>query len=329
MSVMLFPWLLPTLQQWQQNRSRLHHAWILQGMPGIGKGQLARAMAASLLCETPSAQGEACGVCSSCHLYQLGHHPDFRVLQPPPEEDEKGKRKLPIIAIEQVRELADFIGLTAHRGGYRVVLVEPAEALNPAAANALLKTLEEPPENTVFLLVSHQPSRLLPTIKSRCRDLAVPPPSIEVATAWLKEKGIKDPAASLAFAGGAPLAALSLIEETQAEWREELLAALRSPSQCDVMTLARRLEKSGLTAIWAILARWVHDLALCGVESPLRYFPQEAKSITTLAKRMDLFALLSYEQRLGQDYKLINHPLQARLVLEQWFADYRGLFRRP
>lgn len=329
MKMPIYPWLEPTLQQWQQNRTRLHHAWILQGMPGIGKGQLARAMAAALLCEEPDAQGGACGVCTGCHLFELGHHPDFRVLQPPPEEDEKGKRKLPIIAIEQVRELADFIGLTAHRGAYRVVLVEPAEALNAAAANALLKTLEEPPEKTLFLLVSHQPSRLLPTIKSRCRSLAVPPPSLEVATAWLKAKGVKDPAQSLAFVGGAPLAALELGEEGQAEWRGELIGALRAPQSLDVMALARKLEKSGMNAVWAILSRWVHDLALCSAQSPLRYFPQETNSLTGLVKRMDLFALLSYEQRLGRDYKLLNHPLQARLVLEQWFSDYRGLFRRP
>lgn len=328
----LYPWLKPVLQQWQQQRGRLHHAWLLQGAAGIGKGALARAMAAALLCESVQADGGACGVCTGCHLYALGHHPDLRILQPPQEEDEKDKDKLrrrqPIIAIEQVRELADFIGLTSHRGQYRVVIVEPAEALNTAAANALLKTLEEPPANTVFLLVCHQPGRLLPTVRSRCRRLLVPMPSAAEACAWLQQQGLQEPDAWLALSGGAPLAALDAREDAQAEWRSGLLDALRVPQSLEVTALARRLEKAGPALLWPLLARWVHDLALCHSGSAPRYFPREATVLAGLAKRLDLFALLRYERFLSSEVPLLHHPLQARLVLEQWFAEYRGVFRR-
>lgn len=324
----LVPWLEPVLADWRRQRTRLHHAWLLQGPPGIGKGQLAQAMAASLLCETP-VDGAACGHCQGCHLFALGHHPDLRVLQPPPEEDEKGKRKQPIINIEQVRELADFIGLSAHRGGYRVIIVEPAEALNSAAANALLKTLEEPPPATVFLLVSHQPGRLLATIRSRCRSLPLPAPAHEVAVNWLQQQGLKDPVAWLAYTGGAPLAALAAREDAQAEWRSELLAALRGPQTVDALGLARKLEKAGVAPIWAMLSRWIHDLALCQAGAGPRFFPLEAAALSALAKKVDLFALLDYERGLGRDYPLLHHPLQARLVLEQWLGNYRGVFRRP
>lgn len=323
-----YPWLAPVLQGWQAQRERMHHAWLLQGMPGIGKGVLARAMAGALLCESPDAQGAACAQCTGCHLYSLGHHPDVRILQPPPEEDEKGKRKQQIIGIDQVRELADFIGLSSHRGCYRVVIVEPADAMNAAAANALLKTLEEPPANTVFLLVTHQAGRLLPTIRSRCRSLMVAAPDPQLASAWLQEQGLPEPLAWLAYTGGAPLAALGARDDGAAEWRGALIEALRVPQGADALGLARRLEKTGLAPIWAVLARWVHDLALCQAGGPPRYFPLEAAALSELAKRVDLFALLRYEDSLGSDYGLLQHPLQARLVMEQWFAEYRGVFRR-
>lgn len=328
MSVAPYPWLHSVLHQWQQQRQRLHHAWLLQGAPGIGKGALARAMAGAMLCEDPQADGSACGRCTGCHLYSLGHHPDIRVLQPPPEEDEKGKRKQPIISIDQVRELADFVGLSSHRGGWRVIIVEPADAMNTAASNALLKTLEEPPPNTLFILLSHQPGRLLPTVRSRCRRLLLPLPPAAEASAWLEQQGLEDAQAWLAQTGGAPLAALAAREDARAVWRTTVLDALRAPQQMDVPALARQLEKSGLATLWPMLTRWVHDLALCHSGAAARYFPREQGRLDELAKRADLFALLRYERFLGSEAPLLHHPLQPRLVLEQWFAEYRGVFRR-
>lgn len=323
----LYPWLEPVMSEWLAGRDRLHHAWLVQGMPGIGKLALARAMAGALLCEEPLPDGRACGRCQGCHLYALGHHPDVRTLQPP-EEDDSGKRRQPIINIDQVRELADFVGLTSHRGRYRIIIVAPAEALNAAAANALLKTLEEPPPATVFLLVSHQSGRLLPTIRSRCRALPVPRPDAAAAAAWLQEQGLEEGQAWLAYTGGAPLAALAARDEARADWRRPLQEALKSPQSIDAPGLARQLEKTGPPAVWEVLVRWVHDLALVQAGAAPNYFPLEAAAMNALAKRADLFALLRYERSLGADFPLLHHPLQARLVLEQWFADYRGAFRR-
>ena len=150
-----------------------HHALLLRGPSGIGKQCLARALAAAWLCQSPNADASACGSCDSCDWLKAGNHPDFRrlttaaALQAEGQEaaeDGEGeaaseKRASLQITIEQVRGLATFMGLTTHRGGARVLLIEPAEAMNAAAANALLKLLEEPPPGTRFLLVSHQPRR--------------------------------------------------------------------------------------------------------------------------------------------------------------------------
>ena len=157
----IYPWQQPL---WQQlaGRSQHAHAYLLHGPSGIGKRALAERLMAYLLCQSPSGL-DACGNCKSCHLLAAGTHPDNFVLEP--EEADKP------IKVDQVRELVDFVVQTAQLGGRKVVLLEPAEAMNLNAANALLKSLEEPPANTLFFLMAHSPGRLLPTIRSRCRIL--------------------------------------------------------------------------------------------------------------------------------------------------------------
>jgi len=166
-------------------RERLPHSLLLVGQKGLGKFELARQFAASLLCEQPQVDGLACGKCLACNWYSQGNHPDFRLLQPDALADEgeveDGKKKpSQQITIDQVRGLDDFLIIGTHRAGLRIILVNPAEAMNRNTANALLKTLEEPAPATLFLLVSNEPLRLLPTIRSRCQvvPIAVPQPAL-------------------------------------------------------------------------------------------------------------------------------------------------------
>lgn len=186
----IFPWQQAVWQQFKGMRSRLPHALLLYGCTGIGKYQFARALSQSLLCATPTADGHACGACQSCHWFQENAHPDFRLLTPEIEGEldsdtettKKKSKKKTNIAISQVRDLNDFMHLSGHQAhGYRVVLVHPAETLNLASANALLKMLEEPTENVIFILVAHQIHQLLPTILSRCQKIAMPMPDATTA----------------------------------------------------------------------------------------------------------------------------------------------------
>lgn len=146
---------------WQQlaGRTQHAHAYLLHGPAGIGKRALAERLMARLLCQQPAGL-DACGQCKSCYLLAAGTHPDNYILEP--EEADKA------IKVDQVRDLVSFVVQTAQLAGRKVVLVEPTESMNINAANALLKSLEEPSGQTVLLLISHQPSRLLPTVKSRC-----------------------------------------------------------------------------------------------------------------------------------------------------------------
>ncbi|CAD5107799.1 DNA polymerase III subunit delta' [Zestomonas carbonaria] len=220
---------------WQQltRRERHAHAYLLHGPAGIGKRALAERLLARLLCRSPE-NLEACGHCKACQLLAAGTHPDVFVLEP--EEADKA------IKVDQVRDLVAFVAQTAQLGGRKLVLVEPVEAMNLNASNALLKSLEEPSGDTVLLLVSHQPSRLLPTVKSRCVQMACPLPDEATGLAWLAQalpdSGEEERRELLALAAGSPLTALRLQEQGVREQRalvvegvKKLLKQQQAPSQ--------------------------------------------------------------------------------------------------
>jgi DNA polymerase-3 subunit delta' len=227
-----YPW-QDGLWQHFASRPQYAHAYLLHGPQGIGKRALAERLMALLLCQAPT-NGQACGHCKSCHLLAAGSHPDNYVLEP--EEADKA------IKVDQVRDLVGFVVQTAQLGGRKVVLIEPVEAMNINAANALLKSLEEPSGNTVLLLVSHQPSRLLATLKSRCVQQACPLPSQVMSLEWLR-RALPDSSEEqrlelLTLAAGSPLAAVSLQAQGVTEQRalvvegvKKLLKQQASPTQ--------------------------------------------------------------------------------------------------
>lgn len=174
----IYPWQKNDWARLQELRKRPPHGLLFKGTKGIGKLDLAINFAQSLLCQHPDEAHFACGKCPSCHWFKQGSHPDYRLLQPEilsleGEETESGKKPSKQVSVDQIRGLADFFGMSAHQGGRRVIVIHPAEAMNTNAANALLKNLEEPPPGLLFILVSHKPQQLLPTILSRCLSFAL------------------------------------------------------------------------------------------------------------------------------------------------------------
>lgn len=188
---------------------RLGHAWLLSGRAGTGKGAFARRFAQFALCEAAGAHLAPCGECRSCRLFAAGNHPDLRVVAP--AEDASS------IAIDQVRELADFFALTAHYGVAKIVLLEPVDRMTRAAANALLKMLEEPPALGLFMLVTDHLEQLPATIRSRCQRLALDHAEADQALAWLAaqvpERSDSERRRALALARHAPLAALAALTD--------------------------------------------------------------------------------------------------------------------
>jgi DNA polymerase-3 subunit delta' len=184
LSTEICPWLRPALRRLEEalETERFGHAWLIAGAPGIGKVNLALAFAHRLLARGPARDPadlgpeEAVAAMRDRHA-PADHHPDLHWVHP--EEDKRA------IAVEQIRAAAESLNLKSHRGGAKVVVIEPADAMTQAAANALLKTLEEPSDDTYLLLVSHQPDRLPPTIRSRCQRFNVPRPSRAAVASWV------------------------------------------------------------------------------------------------------------------------------------------------
>jgi len=232
----------------------LPHALLLKGPKGGGKVQLAQAFAAYLLCQNRTSSSLACGQCKSCMLIQAGTHPDYVFLEP-----EAGGKA---IKIDQIRQLVEFVNKTAQLGGMQVVVIAPAEAMNVAASNALLKSLEEPTAQTQFLLVSHMSSALMATIRSRCQTLSVALPHRDAALAWLKGSlpSQVDCESLLNASSGAPLLAAQLLETDWLELRLQLFDSLMKlkQGQGDAVKLASEWkDKPSL-----MLVTWWQSLVL-------------------------------------------------------------------
>ena len=317
----------------QELRVRLPHALLLKGAQGIGKLDLALNFAQSMLCEKPQPDGTACQMCNSCRWFEQDSHPDFRLIQPEAlsveEGDEKpgGKKPSREISVDQIRELSSFANLSAHCGGYRIVLIHPTEAMNNNAANSLLKTLEEPTDKLLFLLVTHKPQQLLPTILSRCLSFAVQTPTREVGTVWLANQGIKNPEHALAQTGFAPLQALTWAESGEgAEERGILLAAIRLPARMDALALADSLQRSAPVYVIHCLQQWCHDLVSAKLAGAVRYFPDQTEELIKLSDGISTVALMLFQKDLLDARRAAFHPLNPKLFLESFLLAYRQLF---
>ncbi len=309
---------------------------LLAGPSGIGKGAFAREAVARLLCEHPG-PAAACGACPSCHWLAGSNHPDFRHLRPESEVETDGdaptveiKKASRQIRIEQIRELEEFVFVGSHRGGARVVLIDPADTMNHAAQNALLKILEEPSLNVYFILVTKKIMVLLPTILSRCRVLKLPKPTSRQASDWLAINGDGQAAELLTILGGAPLRALAESQSGRGAALQAVLASL-AESGGDALSLAARWESqlqlkddAGLSMenLVDIVQKWVVELAQQKFAGRGRYLGDRPRVVENLIGRATVGGLIRCYNDLVKMRGLASHPLNPRLYLEELAERY-------
>lgn len=319
---------------------RMPHALLLAGPKGGGKRDFAMALAGRLLCEKASGNEEACGTCPSCRWFSGGNHPDFRLIQPDAdgqenleEESEPAvqKKKSDQIRIHQIRALDDFLGIGTHRQGPKVIILQPAEAMNHATANSLLKALEEPSTSTLFILVTDNKKRLLATILSRCHTLNFPKPSEAMSLAWLQGSNVPHAEDLLAHAGGMPLAA----QEEAAAWDylDGFYRDIAQVGQAGPVAIAGRWEswlkanKEGESAVdkrtlvvW--MQKWVLDLLLMKQCGQAVFHSHKVKEVRAVAGRASLSALFDCYNDLLRIRAVSQHPLNPRLFLEDMLSRY-------
>ena len=315
------PWLADAMQRATALAGA--HALLIHGPAGAGHLALGLVLAQAALCERPVAAGAAlpttgCGRCASCHLVATRVHPDLLLVVPEllrvnlgwAEEDDSKPAKTDAkpskdIKVEQIRHAIDWCRQTSGRGRGKVLLLHPADALNAVAANALLKTLEEPPGRLRLFLTSLDPEQLLPTVRSRCQRLPLSLPAPTLATAWLAEQGLADAGALLQAAGGSPLEALA--------WGQEglnaaLLATLpRQVAAGDATLLAGR----AIPRVVDLLLRLSHDAQVMAAGGVPRFF-----AAAHLPTGVDLAALLAWQGVLMRTARHDEHSWNAGLLIE-------------
>jgi DNA polymerase-3 subunit delta' len=323
------PWLGPLLKQALQQRA---HALLLQGPQGVGQFEMGLTLAQAWLCEGARDQ-RPCGVCASCRLVQSHSHPDLLVLLPELLQEtlgwgtsgddagsDKSSKTKPSkeIKVDAVRSAVTFAQTTAARGSGKVVVLHPAERMNHVSANTLLKTLEEPPGASRFILSCSSPDSLLPTIRSRCQVVMLQLPPTEVATQWLRERGVAEPAVLLAATGGQPQEVLQWIEQgvDAALWlRLPALVARGEPQALASWPLPRLIDA---------LQKLCHDAACLAAGAPSRYFPPE-----TVARGADAGQLADWMRELNRCARHAEHAWNAGLMLESLVQQGQRALRAP
>ena len=320
------PWIA---RQRQQLLAQRGHAWLLHGPSGLGQYALALELVRAWLCDGATGSG-ACGQCPSCHAINVRTHADLCVLMPEtqmvelgwplPEKaqaeiDDKKRKPSREIRVEAMRDAVEFAQRTSARGRGKAVLVYPAEQMNQVTANALLKTLEEPPGDVRFVLATQAVHQLLPTIRSRCQGHAMQWPAPHEAAAWLQAQGVDEGAAPalLRAAGERPDDALALARAGRSPqaWGQ-LPAAL---ARGDARALADLAPAQAVDA----LQKLCHDLLALRVGAPPRYFA--AADLPPPARLPGLAALARWARALTQEARTAEHPFNAGLMLEALVAQ--------
>lgn len=320
---MIYPW---QQTQWENLLQRhqqhtLPHALLFLGLEGIGKKQLARAFAKQLFC----IQGKSCDQCDSCHWCDVETHPDLKWITPEKEEG--------MIKIDQIRDVIDFVNQTGLQSRYRIVIIDPASSMNISSANALLKTLEEPAPDTLFILIASQLGKLPATILSRCQKIVFHKPEKKIALAWLQNQ-VKDTSIDVSLllnmAHGAPLKALTWLKKDSISLRHDFYQAfiLLTEKKIDPIALAAEWYEKDVMMILYFLLLFLYDC----LRSQFREESILNQDYASFFRKIKISPahLFDYIDQVNHRYSplLSSVPLNRQLVLEDLFIQWGHILRQ-
>ncbi|WEN13500.1 DNA polymerase III subunit delta' [Rhodanobacter sp. AS-Z3] len=309
----ILPWQTAHWTRLQASRQRgaLAHAMLFCGAAGLGKRAFVQRFVHGLLCSEPT-DGEPCGQCRGCLLIAAGSHPDLALLSFGLRKD--GVQRSEIV-VDQIRELSARLAMNSQFGGWQVVIIDPADAMNAAAANALLKTLEEPATQTMLILLADAPWRLPQTIRSRCQRVEFQLPAEAEALAWLQAEGVRHPAEALAAAAGNPGLAKAWAEEGALERRQEVrkdLAALAAGRGQPTDMVKRWLDNEPAQRLWFAAQATADEIRA-----------RSTAATGPLASAMDIEALTHWYAAANRTREALRGPLRGDLLLLELLAQWR------
>ena len=343
------PWLTSSLKA-ITDKNLVPQSLLINGAKGIGKLNFGFHLANFLLCE---GENKPCSICNACRWFRAGNNPDFIGVLPEdlqfllPEhatDDFRDKSELitlgedkklsKFIKIDQIRESISNLNLGSYRSGKRVLLIYPVESMQVAAANSLLKALEEPPKNSHFILITHQLDQVLPTIRSRCQLVNIPKPSIQDGLNWVLKSNptsklsINEITQFLKESGGSPLRVLENIKSgNRTESADAILHTLAQGKLIDVVASAANFSKLSIQFFINILQMWIFDLHLLKHTGSVYYYHNMIKDLENLSKNIELTTLISFYKSVIKAKSLESHPLAIRLQIESLLIQYIQIFK--
>ena len=338
-------WLKPALAQWMAQvggreiggkqiggeNASLAQSIGISDPHATGGHYAAIALAHSLLCLKPNTDGAACGQCSACALLKAGNHTDLMTLLPESMQadftPEKDKKPSKTIKIDQVRAIEAQLFKSAQHGGRKVVLIYPAQALGDVPANAILKTLEEPPAGVYMILVSQHWEQVLATLRSRCIVTALSAPSAEQKTAWLAAQGVEHSARWLELAAGKVDRASEMATDPQWMPLLKLMPYLVSGAQIDALGLAADMSRYELKRVIEGLQLWMHDLLALSMHAPAVFFAKQAQGMANMLHSLDQAKAFDFVVQLNTLGRMAEHPLNARAQVEAVLLEYQSMFK--
>ncbi len=326
---MIYPWqnTIWTRIIDQVSNDLLPHAILISGATDIGKLQFCKSFMQKLNCTQSDEHDQACGECNNCKLYIAGTHPDIKVLNIDEET-------LDQIKIDDIREINQFTTLSRQIAEYKILCINEAHLMNRNAANALLKSLEEPPPFTIIFLITDRVDMLLPTIKSRCQHWKLGVPDFEVVLQWLNAQDpTSDWSATLSIAGGRPLLAKKMHEsglgEERAEFFQDISQFLQSKQK--LSNISAKHQNAELERLVKWQQSWCSDLVRCefGNEPATLENPDFRRSLHSLKGRVDLHSLFRFMDKLIEFRRFSSAPLNKRLFIEDMLLRCREVLKQP
>tara|TARA_B100001105_G_scaffold253136_1_gene246096 strand:+ start:1152 stop:2120 length:969 start_codon:yes stop_codon:yes gene_type:complete len=318
----IYPWQKSSWNELFLDELRMPHAYIFYGTQTQEINKFVDELIKSILCSQPSEENFACGKCQDC-LWSKTNHPDLKIVESSSDKDENLNSD--VLNVANAREVKKFLELTSHQAnGKKIVAVYDAERLNIAASNALLKIIEEPPNDCLIIFTVNDIASLLPTITSRCRLITFPKPSIKDAKEFLSQTDNIDLIDNLQLYNNAPL---QLINEKEMLANTNIIInELKKGNKIDLMKINNIWLDNGLVWIINLVQKWAYELLLCKLSEGHNYFPNNIKAVQELALNADLSKLLTYQISLNTIKSYAKTTVNKEINLGTVMIEYKKIF---